>query len=47
MRAYLALFRSNMRLTLRDRSVLIPTRWVESVSWADRRVNVQHSRSGL
>jgi len=32
---------------LRDRSVLIPTRWIESVSWANRRVNVQHSRSGL
>jgi hypothetical protein len=32
---------------LLDRSVLIPTRWIESVSWDNCRVNLHHSRSGL
>jgi hypothetical protein len=31
---------------LPDRSVLIPTRWVKSVSWADRRVTLHHTRTG-
>jgi sporulation protein YlmC with PRC-barrel domain len=30
-----------------DRTVLIPTRWIESVSWDNCRVNLHHSRSGL
>lgn len=30
-----------------NRSVLIPTGWVKSVSWADRRVNLDHSRQGI
>ena len=28
---------------LYNRSVLVPTRWVKSVSWADRRVNLDHA----
>jgi hypothetical protein len=32
---------------LLNRSVLIPTRWVESISWADRRVNLHHTRESL
>jgi hypothetical protein len=32
---------------LRDRSLLIPTRWVMSVSWADLRINLHHSRDGI
>jgi hypothetical protein len=32
---------------LLDRSVLIPTRWIESVSWDNCRVNLHHSGSGL
>ena len=29
---------------LHSRSVLVPTRWVDSISWADHRVNVHHTR---
>jgi sporulation protein YlmC with PRC-barrel domain len=32
---------------LLDRTVLIPTRWIESVSWDNCRVNLHHSRNGL
>ena len=32
---------------LQGRSLLIPTRWVKSVSWADCRVNLHHSRDGI
>ena len=32
---------------LHSRSVLIPTRWVKGISWADHRVNLHHSRAGL
>jgi uncharacterized protein YrrD len=32
---------------LHSRSVLIPTRWVKNISWADHRVNLIHSRDGL
>jgi len=32
---------------LLDRNVLIPTLWIESVSWDNCRVNLHHSRSGL
>jgi sporulation protein YlmC with PRC-barrel domain len=32
---------------LLDRTVLIPTLWIESVSWDNCRVNLHHSRSGL
>jgi sporulation protein YlmC with PRC-barrel domain len=32
---------------LLNRSVLIPTRWVKSVSWADCRINLHHSRDGI
>jgi uncharacterized protein YrrD len=30
---------------LYNRSVLVPTRWVHSVSWADRRVNLDHAQT--
>ena len=30
---------------LQNRSVLVPTRWVQSVSWADFRVNLHHTKS--
>jgi sporulation protein YlmC with PRC-barrel domain len=32
---------------LLNRTVLIPTRWIESVSWDNCRVNLHHSGSGL
>ncbi|HEY6847243.1 MAG TPA: PRC-barrel domain-containing protein [Terracidiphilus sp.] len=32
---------------LHSRSVLIPTRWVKSLSWARHRVNLQHTREGI
>lgn len=32
---------------LHDRSVLIPTRWVQSVSWAQFRVNLHHTMAGI
>jgi uncharacterized protein YrrD len=32
---------------LLNRSVLIPTRWIKSVSWANCRVNLHHSRDGI
>lgn len=32
---------------LRSRSLMIPTRWVKNISWADHRVRLQHSREGL
>jgi len=30
---------------LHQRSMLVPTRWVKSVSWADHRVNLDHTRT--
>jgi uncharacterized protein YrrD len=30
---------------LYNRSVLVPTRWVHSVSWAERRVNLDHAKT--
>jgi len=32
---------------LHSRSVLIPTRWVKSISWADLRIDLHHSRDGI
>ena len=32
---------------LQNRSVLVPTRWVQSVSWADFRVNLYHTKTGI
>ena len=32
---------------LQGRSVLIPTRWVKSISWADLRINLHHTRDGI
>jgi hypothetical protein len=32
---------------LLNRSVLIPTQWVRSVSWADCHVNLRHSKAGI
>ena len=32
---------------LHGRSVLIPTRWVKSISWADLKINLHHSRDGI
>jgi uncharacterized protein YrrD len=32
---------------LHSRSVLIPTRWVKSISWADLRINLHHNRDGI
>lgn len=32
---------------LDSRSILIPTRWVKAISWADHRVYLHHSRDGL
>jgi uncharacterized protein YrrD len=32
---------------LLNRSVLIPTRWIKSVSWANCRINLHHSRDGI
>ena len=32
---------------LQNRSVLVPTRWVQSVSWADFRVNLHHTKTGI
>ena len=32
---------------LHSRSVLVPTRWVNSVSWADHRVNLHHAQGAL
>jgi uncharacterized protein YrrD len=29
---------------LHSRSMLVPTRWVKSMSWAERRVNLKHAR---
>ena len=29
------------------RPVLVPTRWVKSISWAHRRVNLHHTREGV
>jgi sporulation protein YlmC with PRC-barrel domain len=29
------------------RSVLIPTRWAQSISWANHRVNLHHTRKGV
>jgi hypothetical protein len=32
---------------LQNRSVLVPTSWVESVSWADFRVHLHHTKAGI
>jgi len=32
---------------LQNRSVLVPTRWVQSVSWADFRVNLHQTKAGI
>lgn len=32
---------------LHGRSMLLPTRWVKSISWADLRINLHHSRDGI
>jgi hypothetical protein len=32
---------------LHSRSVLVPTRWVASVSWADHRVKLHHTQERL
>ena len=32
---------------LQNRSILVPTRWVQSVSWADFRVNLHHTKTGI
>lgn len=32
---------------LDDQSLLIPTQWVEPVSWAHPRFNLRHNRAGL
>ena len=32
---------------LHSRSLLVPTRWVKSISWANRRVNLHHTREGV
>jgi hypothetical protein len=32
---------------LQSRSVLVPTSWVKSISWADHRVNLQHARARI
>jgi hypothetical protein len=31
---------------LQNRSVLVPTRWVQSVSWAEFRIHLHHTKSG-
>jgi hypothetical protein len=31
---------------LQNRSVLIPTRWVQSVSWSEFRIHLQHTKAG-
>ena len=32
---------------LQNRSVLVPTRWIQSVSWADFRVNLHQTKAGI
>jgi len=32
---------------LHSRSVLVPTRWVESISWADHRLHMHHTRENV
>ena len=32
---------------LHSRSLLVPTRWVKFISWANRRVNLHHTREGV
>jgi hypothetical protein len=32
---------------LQNRSVLVPTSWVQSVSWADFRVHLHHTKAGM
>jgi len=32
---------------LQNRSVLVPTRWVESVSWAEFRIHLHHTMAGI
>jgi len=32
--------------SLQNRSVLIPTRWVQSVSWAEFRIHLHHTKAG-
>jgi hypothetical protein len=31
---------------LQNRSVLIPTRWVQSVSWTEFRIHLHHTKAG-
>jgi uncharacterized protein YrrD len=31
---------------LHHKNVLIPTRWVKSISWGDRKLNLEHTREG-
>jgi hypothetical protein len=31
--------------SLQNRSVLVPTRWVESVSWTEFRIHLHHTRT--
>jgi uncharacterized protein YrrD len=32
---------------LHNRSVLVPTRWVQSVSWAEFRIHLHHTKAGI
>jgi hypothetical protein len=32
---------------LNKRSVLVPTRWVHSVSWGEFRIHLQHTKAGI
>jgi hypothetical protein len=32
---------------LQNRSVLVPTRWVQSVSWAEFRIHLHHTKAGI
>ena len=31
---------------LQNRSVLVPTRWVDSVSWSEFRIHLHHTKAG-
>jgi hypothetical protein len=31
---------------LKNRSVLVPTRWVDSVSWSEFRIDLKHTKAG-
>ena len=32
---------------LKNRSVLVPTRWVQSVSWTEFRIHLHHTKAGI